>query len=697
MAEMRSGVRAGRRSARVLAAVCALGCSGLAGVTPSTAKNAAQSTTSSATVSKVGSAQGWLGDGTTWPQRALVLFAPHGSAVSAATVHVTEDGAPAGGLSVTPLNQARPRDFGVMVVAGTSTSMTGAPLSAVMGAVRSIAAARSAGQMLGVIAFASRPLVFLPLTSDPATIGHVLAAAPPAGNGADVPSAIKLGLAQLSAAKLALGAIIVVSDGVGNLTGSGITTPEAVKATAAAANAPVFTIGLQDHAATAASLRSLAGVAPGQFVATPSARLAAVFKAIYATVTRGYVVRWRSAARPGRTVNVAATVTGAAGGIQASYQLPATPTPAAPAKAPARAAGATHRLTAADISLRNKLARLPFFAVLAPTLPPATAAAPSSFWNTPHGVLAAAAIAGLLLALALAMVFYRPSNRAVRARVGSFIPGIVEVEPGEGLVAAPRRGGLMRRFERGTWWPPFVENVEISGSPHSPVALVKRSAALGMVVAVVMTVISGSVLIALIPLLLWPFALRKAMARSAGKQREKFRDTLPGYLQDLASAMRVGRSFVGGLSAVVETADEPIRGAFERAITDEALGRPLEEALEAAAKRMQASDLDQVALIAGLNRRSGSNVAEALDRVAEGARERADLRREIKALTGQARMSSWVLTALPGVLLVGITVVSPLYAHPLLHTPLGIVLLFVGAAMVFAGWKVMKKITDVEP
>ena len=112
---------------------------------------------------------------------------------------------------------------------------------------------------------------------------------------------------------------------------------------------------------------------------------------------------------------------------------------------------------------------------------------------------------------------------------------------------------------------------------------------------------------------------------------------------------------------------------------------------------MQASDLEQVALIAGLNRRSGSNVSEALDRVAEGARDRADLRREIKALTGQARMSSWVLTALPGVLLLGINVVSPRYGKPLLHTTIGIVLLCVAAGMVFAGFKVMKKITDVEP
>ncbi|HEX8976538.1 MAG TPA: type II secretion system F family protein, partial [Solirubrobacteraceae bacterium] len=111
--------------------------------------------------------------------------------------------------------------------------------------------------------------------------------------------------------------------------------------------------------------------------------------------------------------------------------------------------------------------------------------------------------------------------------------------------------------------------------------------------------------------------------------------------------------------------------------------------------RMDAPDLDQVALIAALNRRSGSNVAEALDRVSEGARERQDLKREVKALTAQAKMSSWVLTSLPGVLLLALSVVSPVYAYPLFHTTMGIVLLVVGAGMVFAGWKALKKITEI--
>jgi len=306
-----------------------------------------------------------------------------------------------------------------------------------------------------------------------------------------------------------------------------------------------------------------------------------------------------------------------------------------------------------------------------------------------------AGLTGLLIAIAISLALYRPQRRSVRSRIGTFTPLATE----EGELLRPQekaRSGPLRAFQRGSWWPPFVESVEISRSRHSPANLVVRAAVVGVIAGVLLGILSGIPALGLIPILGWPFALHSIVKRAVGKQRAKFTDGLPTYLQDLASAIRVGRSFVGALSAVGESADEPTRGELERAVTNEALGRPLEECLETVAKRMASIDMDQVALIAGLNRRSGSNVAESLDRVAEGARERADLRREMRAMTAQAKMSSLVLTGMPGVLLVGLSVISPQYAHPLFHTTLGIVAIVAGTLMCLAGWKVMKKITNVD-
>jgi tight adherence protein B len=631
---------------------------------------------------------GHLGNGTIFPSRALVLSGPRG--LTASRIHLSENGAAVGSFSVTPVSHAAAGDFGVMLVIDQSSSMAGAPLKATMAAARSFTALSSGAQELGLITFNGSANLIQPLTTDRGSMNAVLAGTPWTGPGADVPAANQLALTDLAKARVALGAIILISDGVGNLTSTGGPTPTSVQAAAAAAHVPIFTVGLQDQLSSAAALQALAAAAPGgQFVASSPARLTSVLHAISAMLTSDYVVRYRSTQRPNAPVTVTATADGIPGTLDVAYRTPPTVGRAAAAQ--------SHRHAQIDLAQITQLSSLPSFAAQngSPAAPVAPAQS-TSFWNSSASILIVAGISGLLIVMAIALAFHRPAKRAVRTRVGSFIPGSDIAGEGDSLGSPQRARGLGGLLERGNWWLPFVEDVEIARSAHTPVQLVKRAAIMGVVVAILVTIVSGSVLFGIVPLLLWPIPLKMLIARAARKQRELFVDSLPGYLQDLASALRVGRSFASGLGIIAGNADEPVRSELERAVADEALGRPLDESLVAVGKRMRSTDTDQVALIAALNRRSGSNVAEALDRVAEGARERADMRREAKALTGQAKMSSWVLTALPPLLLIFISFISPLYAHPLFHTTIGIALLIMCGLMVFAGWKVMKKITTIK-
>jgi tight adherence protein B len=635
---------------------------------------------------------GWLGTGTSFPNRALVLFTPSGSRPSPATVHVTENGTPVRSLSVTPTSDAAHGDYGMVVVVDQSPSMAGKPLSAAVSAVRTLAGLRRAQQELGMVTFDRKATVFAALSSDTASLRRSLSQATLTGRGADVPGAIQKALGQLRQSHVALGAIALVSDGVGQLAPAGSSFAGA-RAAAAAARVPIFAVGVQDRAASASSLHALAAAAPGRFIQTSPSGLTRALAEISGVATRGDLVRWRSAAHPGRPVNVVAGVDRVPGTVTARYQLvgssAAGPRPHA-SRRPAHAAG--------KLAPAGRLSALPASAsVTTPALiAPATAAAAPSFWSSSAAVPAVAGLCGLLVALAAGLLFYRPARRAARVRVGSFT--VVPDEGGNDPWTAPpvRRKSIVAKLETGKRWPAFVLDVEIAHSPHTPIYLVQRAAVIGVVVAALAVLLTGSLVAAFVPLLGWPYVLHKLIARAAAKQRDNFRETLPGYLQDLASAIRVGRSFISALTVVVESADEPTKSELERVITDEALGRPVDEALDAAAERLQAPDLGQIALIAALNRRSGANVTEALDRVAEGARERSDLRREVRALTAQAKASSLVLTSLPGFLLVGLMVVSPLYAHPLFHTTMGLVLLGVGAGLVFAGWKAMQKITNVK-
>jgi tight adherence protein B len=160
--------------------------------------------------------------------------------------------------------------------------------------------------------------------------------------------------------------------------------------------------------------------------------------------------------------------------------------------------------------------------------------------------------------------------------------------------------------------------------------------------------------------------------------------------------MRAGHSVVAAIGSMADQAVDPTRREFQGALIDEQLGLPLDAALRPIARRMACPDIQQLALVATLNQRAGGNMAEVLELIAEGARERADLRREIRTLTSQARMSRWIVTGLPVAVLGLLLLIRPAYLSPLVHTTAGIVVLCVATGMVLLGSFVMRLLVPQE-
>jgi Flp pilus assembly protein TadB len=629
---------------------------------------------------------GTLGSGATFPERTLVLTVPPGQTATAAQVSVTENGQPVSGLSVTPLSQARAGDFGVFLVIDQSPSMRGKPLAQAMVAARALAAQRVGAEALGAITFDATPNLILPLTSDRTLIDSVLSTTPSIAPGTRILPAVTMALKLLAAAKVATGGVILLSDG-DDWEQATTLTPQSVTNLARTMGFPIYTVGLKDHNYYPNTMQELARLGRGKFIPASAAQLPRVFTSIAAGLRDRYLVRYRSPLSAGQQVSVVATVNGIAGRVDASYRAPLpvrhVQLPASPRPAPRRAAPAPPRG-------QSVLTPWPSFA------PPRGSPAQSSFMSSPRGALMVAIVCALLIGLAVAIGLSSfTKGQSLQSRVGGFFAAAAQ-PASDGIELPVPAGGLARLLQSRRWWPQFAQNVEVARISRAPLALVKRAGVGAIVCAVLVTLLFGTPIAGLVVLVLWPRFLRAMVARKARKQRIKFNDQLPSHLQDLAGAMRAGRSIVGAFAAVASSSDEPMRGEFERVVTDDQLGRPLDQSLMAIATRMEAEDMEQVALIASLHRRSGSNVSEALDRVAEGSRDRADMRREIRALTGQARLSSWVLTALPGVLLVAITLVAPKYESPMYHSPVGIGLLVMSGGMVFAGFRVMKRITNVE-
>ena len=131
-------------------------------------------------------------------------------------------------------------------------------------------------------------------------------------------------------------------------------------------------------------------------------------------------------------------------------------------------------------------------------------------------------------------------------------------------------------------------------------------------------------------------------------------------------------------------------------VADEQLGVPLEDALHVVVERMESRELEQVALVAALQRQTGGNTAEVLDRVTETIRERFELRRTVRTLTAQGRLSRWVVSLLPLFLLLVITFINPGYMHIMYSSTLGKIALVFAALMVAGGSLVIKRIINIK-
>jgi len=234
------------------------------------------------------------------------------------------------------------------------------------------------------------------------------------------------------------------------------------------------------------------------------------------------------------------------------------------------------------------------------------------------------------------------------------------------------------------------------------VSAAKFSLEQAMIVTVLVTILVGWLLatatgspIAAVLALFVPFLANFGIKIAADRKRREFSDQLPDNLQVIASAMRAGQTFVGAMRSVLEDAPEPSQREFRRAVTDESLGIPLTEALGQVTERMKSEDFQHVAIVAALQRETGGNTAEVIDLVADTVRERIAIRRLVRGLTAQGRLSGGVLSLLPVFLLIVISVVNPTYMHPMFHKTVGLIALGVAVGLVIAGGMVIRKIIEI--
>jgi tight adherence protein B len=182
----------------------------------------------------------------------------------------------------------------------------------------------------------------------------------------------------------------------------------------------------------------------------------------------------------------------------------------------------------------------------------------------------------------------------------------------------------------------------------------------------------------------------------AKRRRSKFATQLPDMLQLLAGSLRAGYSLMQGVDAVALEVSDPMGQELRRVLAEARLGRALEDALDEAAERMGSADFSWAVMAVGIQREVGGNLAELLDTVADTMIQRERLRREVRSLTAEGRVSAIILGILPVGLGIMMYAVNREYIEKLFNTGVGQAMLGGSVALAVAGFYWMQKIVDIE-
>ncbi len=182
----------------------------------------------------------------------------------------------------------------------------------------------------------------------------------------------------------------------------------------------------------------------------------------------------------------------------------------------------------------------------------------------------------------------------------------------------------------------------------------------------------------------------------ANRRTKKFMALLPDTLQLLSSTLKAGYSFMQGVEAVSQEVEDPMGSELRRIVTEAQLGRPLEDAMDGSAERMESDDFAWAVMAVKIQREVGGNLSELLLTVGETMTERERLRRDVAALTAEGKMSAIVLGVLPILLGMAMWAMNPEYINTLFTDSLGKILLGASVFAALAGFAWMKKIISIE-
>ena len=180
------------------------------------------------------------------------------------------------------------------------------------------------------------------------------------------------------------------------------------------------------------------------------------------------------------------------------------------------------------------------------------------------------------------------------------------------------------------------------------------------------------------------------------KRLRKFNEQLPDTLDLLSRSLQVGHAFSEALNQVGSEMPDPIAKEFRMTFEEQKLGLSIKSALDRLTERVPLPDLRLCVTAMHIQRETGGNLAEILEKVANTIRERFKLMEDFRTMTTSARGSAWILCGLPFLLVFVLTMINPDYMKPLIHDPRGHLVIIVAIILQLLGIFTIKRILSIK-
>lgn len=177
---------------------------------------------------------------------------------------------------------------------------------------------------------------------------------------------------------------------------------------------------------------------------------------------------------------------------------------------------------------------------------------------------------------------------------------------------------------------------------------------------------------------------------------KEFESQLSDALLICCNCLRSGLTFAQAMENIAEEMEEPIGTEFKRAVNEMGFGATLEEALNGMLERIDSSDLILTVAAVNVQRQTGGNLSQILETISNTIRERLKIKREIRSLTSQGRMSGIVIGLLPVVIAMFLMVLNPDYIMTFVNTRAGNIMLIICIILEGLGFLAINKVVDIK-